>query len=314
MLDITGEAVFQTDELQVVADTGNEASLTIEEGLLTTNRFIVQATGEGEADVSLAGGRVETSTFVVRSSGTGIASAFISGTVVADTITMESTDDGDSQIVQFGGSVTTSRIRTDGDFSNYLLAGGSLNPTNGGALTIESDLNLTELGELVLSGTELATITGSLNSVSFDFGGAGEALLLAATEEESRRTQGIINALAPELMINPDLFINEAGYVPLIHVGNTSNLASGEAFDDILLLTNLPGARFDELDFFGNLQPGGTAGFFFSLVPGERFGQSGTVGVTFANFVAVPEPSSIVLLTLSCMSLTSRRRRSLPQE
>jgi|GEM_PF-2145875 len=308
-LDISGNATFQTDELQVLAGVGNESSVNIEQGELRTNRFIVQATGDGQADVSIDGGRIVADRLTIRSADQGIASAFTLGAIDASIISIESTGDGDSQLFQLGGEIITSQIRQDGDFSSYVIAGGTLTPANGAELTIEGDLNLTAFGELILSGTELATITGSLNSFALDFGGEGALLVAAATEGEE--PQGIINALAPGLAINPDLFIGGTGYVPLINVEDTSNLNSGDALDEILLLTSIQGARLDELDFLANLQTGTLNGPFFSLVSGENFGQAGTVGIAFANLTAVPEPATVTLILSMLVSLLAKHQQKI---
>lgn len=215
----------------------------------------------------------------------------VGGDVMLNEIFIQSFDpESSASLLQDGGSLKVNRISIEGESALYGLLGGTLESLNQ-SLDVDGDLLITEDGEIIFKDGEVITVSGQF--ASFDAGGPGPS-------------SGIFNL---EQLFPPQ---TGDGYISLIEVGDNSNLRTGTALDDILLLQNFNAVRLDENDFFA-MKTNGTLDFAaFALVEGTNVGQADTIGIVFANISAIPEPSSVLAICLMApaLALLRRNRRS----
>ncbi len=248
---------------------------------------------EGFADFTISGGMVETPSLVIRSAGESSNSIdFEGGQILANEIFINSAGDSEATFNQFGGQLHTNEIITVGDSASYAIIGGSLQSISQ-SLRVDSDLVIGGEGELIFRNGEVVDVTGSL--FIFDTN-----LFLGGNAEIS---EGVLNLQQIE-------GLEGDGFLSLLDIGAPANLLSGDALDGVHLLENFDATRLTEAAFLAESTGGNLNGPAFALVEGTAYGHSGTVGIAFANFSAVPEPGSgSMLIVLVGAMLLDRRRR-----
>lgn len=288
-LHIAGGTVDVQNSVRVAND-----EFSISDGTLNVVNSIAVGSftnPESFADFTIDGGFLQTGDFLLESIGSSSVSTNLNGgKLVSDRIRITATDDADAAFTQFGGELVTDEILTDGEFATFGILGGSLE-TRSQSLFVDGDLVIGGEGELKFKNGEIFDVTGSF--VSFDASVFGDLDFPAGVLDLSQL----------------DEIVGEDGFLPLIQVGDNTNLLSGDALDLIHLIEGFNAERFNELQFLAEFNGGTLNGRAFALAEGTTFGHEGSVGIAFANFSSVPEPGSCVILVTLLVAAASRRRR-----
>lgn len=283
VVDVGRSVRVLNDELSISGGTFNAANAIAVGSLSNSESF---------AALSIDGGSVQTTDLTLDSVGSsGVSVDLKGGALVVDRILINADEEADAAFTQFGGELHVNEILTNGEFATFGMLGGSLE-TISDSLTVDGDLAIAGEAELRFKRGEIFEVSGSF--FSFDAGLFGDQLVSAGAFD----------------LTNVEEIVGEDGFLPLITVGDNSNLLGGAALDSIHLIEGFNATRLTESEFLAEFNGGNFNGRAFALAEGTTFGHGGSVGIAFANFSAVPEPGAGLMLLVMFVATASRRRRA----